>query len=313
MEDKQELSEQQKKSLSLSDHLQHIDRAEILAFNNCFGNKRELASQFKDVQKLSKRVEKPVLHLSLRLAPDEILTKNQLIEIGQACAKEFGIEDHQYICVLHKDTKEQHIHIAANRVGFDGKVASDSNNYKLMANLCRRLEKQYQLKEVLNPRAFLSPKDRMLPRYDQRKEKLKADIKLTLSKVSQYSLFEKEMKVKGYIVIKGRGISFIDSKKVKIKGSEVGYSLSKIENTLLMNQKLKQLEPKQSDTSFINHTLSEKNNLMNHKSILLGGFTENSSSNLLHQLLKNEPEVAETNPQLLKETKRRRKGLKINR
>ncbi len=96
----------------------------------CFGNKHELTQQFKDVQKLSRRVEKPVLHLSLRLAPGETLTKDHLIEMGRACAKEFGVPDNQYICVLHKDTKEQHIHIAANRVGFNGKVASDSNSYK---------------------------------------------------------------------------------------------------------------------------------------------------------------------------------------
>jgi Relaxase/Mobilisation nuclease domain len=80
------------------------------------------------------RVEKPVLHLSLRLAPGETLSRNQLIEIGREAAKGFGVADHQYICVLHKDTKEQHTHIAANRVGFDGKVASDSNSYKRIEN-----------------------------------------------------------------------------------------------------------------------------------------------------------------------------------
>ncbi|EOR95367.1 hypothetical protein ADIARSV_1479 [Arcticibacter svalbardensis MN12-7] len=50
-------------------------------------------------------------------------------------AEEFGVGDHQYICVLHKDTKEQHIHIAANRVGFDGKAAKDGNSYKRMSAL----------------------------------------------------------------------------------------------------------------------------------------------------------------------------------
>lgn len=144
------------------------------------------------------------MHLSLRLAPGETLTKEQLIEMGRACAKEFGIANNQYICVLHKDTNEQHIHIAANRVGFNGKVASDSNSYKRMAALCRNLEKQYNLKEVLSPRAFLSPKDRLLPRHDQHKEKLREDIRQTLEKVTFYSAFEKQMKALGYKVIKGR-------------------------------------------------------------------------------------------------------------
>jgi hypothetical protein len=238
LEDKRELTEEQKQQLALMDHLQHKDRAEVLEYNKCFGNKNELADQFRDVEKLNKLVEKPVLHLSLRLAPGESLTRNQLIEIGRECAKEFGVADHQYICVLHKDTNEQHIHIAANRVGFDGKVAKDSNSYLRMTKFCRRMEKQYHLQEVLSPRAFLSPQERLLPRHDKRKDRLENDIRKTLKEVTNYPDFEKKMTELGYKVIKGRGISFIDDKKVKIKGSEVSFSLGKIEKILALKQEL---------------------------------------------------------------------------
>ncbi|SKA06605.1 Relaxase/Mobilisation nuclease domain-containing protein [Chitinophaga eiseniae] len=260
LEDKQGLSEEQKLQLSLKDHLQHKDRAEVLYYNKCFGDKYELTKDFKDVRKLSKRVEKPVLHLSLRLAPGESLSKDKLMEIGRECAKEFGVSDNQYICVLHKDTNEQHIHIAANRVGFNGKVASDSNSYKRMAALCRRLEKQYKLQEVLSPRAFLSPKDRLLPRQDQRKEKLKTDIWQTLKKVRNYSEFEQRMQALGYKLIKGRGISFIDDKKVKVKGSEVGFSLAKIERVLTLKQELvtKQAEQKRYEAAIQHDTTNQQ-------------------------------------------------------
>jgi len=236
LEDKRELSEEKKLALAMQDRLQHKERAEVLEYNKCFGNKYELTQQFKDVRKLSRRVEKPMLHLTLRLAPEDTLTKEQLREIGRECAKEFRIADNQYICVLHKDTKEQHIHIASNRVGFDGKVANDSNSYKRMAELCRRLEKKYSLQEVLSPRAFLSPKDRLLPRHDSRKEKLKEDIQQTLKYASSCLAFERHMRELGYKVLKGRGICFIDDKKVKIKGSEVGFSLMKIEKILHQKQ-----------------------------------------------------------------------------
>lgn len=245
LRDKKELSEEQKLQLSLKDNLQHKNRAEILDYNKCFGNLKELSSQFIDVAKLSKRVEKPVFHFSLRLAPNETLTKNQFIEIGRECAKEFGVADNQYICILHKDTKEQHIHVVANRVGFNGKVASDSNSYKRMAALCRRLEKQYKLQEVLSPRAFLSAKERLLPRQDIRKERLKTNIRQTLEQVHNYQVFEQKMQTLGYKVIKGRGISFIDDKKVKIKGSEVGFSLAKIEQVLGVKQKLETAQANQ--------------------------------------------------------------------
>lgn len=246
LQDKKELSEEKKQELSLKDSLQHKNRAEVLSYNKCFGNLKELSGQFIDVAKLSKRVEKPVFHFSLRLAPGETLTKNQLTEVGRECAKEFGVADNQYICVLHKDTNEQHIHIVANRVGYNSKVASDSNSYKRMAALCRKLEKQYKLQEVLSPRAFLSPKDRLLPRQDKRKEKLKTDIRQTLEKVHNYAEFEQRMQALGYKLVKGRGISFIDDKKVKVKGSEVGFSLAKIEKVLALKQELttKQAEQK---------------------------------------------------------------------
>lgn len=42
--------------------------------------------------------------------------------------------------------------------------------------------------------------------------------------------FEQRIKEKGYEIIKGRGISFADEKKVKVKGSELNYSLQTIEN-----------------------------------------------------------------------------------
>ncbi|MBA3829950.1 MAG: relaxase/mobilization nuclease domain-containing protein [Taibaiella sp.] len=308
LEDKKEYSEEQKQEMSIG-HLQHKDRAEVLEYNLCFGsNARELANQFKEVEKLSRRVEKPVLHISLSLAPEDNLTKNQLIELSQECAKEFGIADNQYISVLHKDTDHQHIHIAANRVGFDGKVASDKNDFKRMAALCRRLEQQYQLKEVLSPRKFLSPKERLLPRQDIRKDKLRTDIRQTLEKVNQYPAFEQHMKALGYKVIKARGICFIDDKKVKIKGSEVGFSLAKIEKILDLKQQLdvQQAMRKQSQTG--NYSRSGQQMLMQNSGYEPAGkSTETQLSNIIDQLLKPEYGANYVSPDLNEGYKRKKK------
>jgi hypothetical protein len=322
LEDKNELTEAMKLQLAHMDKLQHKDRAEVLEYNKCFGNKYELAEQFHDVAKLSRRVEKPVLHLSLRLAPGEKLTRDQLIEIGREAAKEFGVADHQYICVLHKDTKEQHIHIAANRVGFDGKVASDSNSYKRMAALCRRLEKEYHLKEVLSPRAFLSPQERLLPRHDIRKERLREDIQRTLKEVSQYSEFEQKMKALGYKVIKGRGICFIDDKKVKIKGSEVGFSLMKIEQILALKQELglrqkeniRRQQPEGTKPHTSSHRLSIDpfpRSAENPAPVIR---TEKQITSLLSKLLEPVPQMGGAEPYELTEEylRRKRKRPKIS-
>jgi hypothetical protein len=240
LEDKRTLSEEQKQALSIREGVQHKDRAEVLEYNLCYGDKKELAGQLKDVRKLNNRVEKPVLHLSIRVAPGDHLTREQLAEVGRAAAEEFGISKNQWVCILHKDTKEQHIHLVGNRVGYDGKVASDSQNYRRMAELCRRLEKKYGLKQVLNPRKFQSQKERHLPRHDQRKERLKADIRVALRGSRNYPEFEKKMQQKGYQVEKGRGIAFEDDKKVRTKGSEVGFSWRTIE-TILERQRVQEL------------------------------------------------------------------------
>ncbi len=259
LEDKRDLSEEQKREMSLRDGVQHKDRAEILAFNNCFGDKYEMAEQFRDVARLSKRVEKAAFHLSIRLADGDYLTKDQLIELGEALVKEFNVEDHQYLMVFHKDTREQHFHIVANRVGLDGKAASDSNSYRRMADFCRKQEQKLGLTQVLSPKAFLSKDQQLIPREDQRKIKLKDHIRNTLRDANDYPAFEKAMRSLGYTVIKGRGISFIDGKKVKIKGSDVGFSLSKIERILSLKKELVNKQQEQKNFESFSRKQSGKN------------------------------------------------------
>ena len=310
LEDKRELSEEQKEHLSKAEQLQHQNRAEVLHYNQCFGDKKELASQFKDVQKLSRRCEKPVLHLSLRLAPGETLTKVQLTEMGKACAEEFGVGDHQYICVLHKDTKEQHIHIAANRVGFDGKAAKDGNSYKRMSNLCRRLEQQYGLQEVLSPSAFLFPKDRRIQRHDSRKERMRNDIRKTLEKSESYASFEKEMKAMGYQIIKGRGISFIDDKKVKVKGSNLGFSLSKIEKIMELKRQLRHEKEKSQQSrpeQKIQYRQSSKHQHENHDEVEVIEVMERQISKLLNELIRPEYATDGVDIELIRESRKKKK------
>lgn len=309
LEDKRELTKEQKEKLSEKEQLQHQNRAEVLFYNQCFGNKKELASQFRDVQKLSMRCEKPVLHLSLRLAPGENLSKAQLSEIGRVAADEFGVGDHQYICVLHKDTKEPHIHIAANRVGFDGKAAKDGNSYKRMSALCRRLEKQYGLQEVLSPMAFLPPSERKIPRHDSRKERLKSNIRNSLEKSASYPEFEKQMKTLGYQIIKGRGISFIDDKKVKTKGSEVEFSLAKIKKVLELKRQLQNeqavIEKTQKDGIQSNHFKTKESKPKTDDQIHLIKNFEKQISMLLNDLTRTEYGADEL-PSELKRTKNKK-------
>jgi hypothetical protein len=79
------------------------------------------------------------------------------------------------------DTGHQHLHIVANRIGYDGKAVSDSQNYKKIAAFCRAMELKYELKQVLSPRKYLKRDQRNIARLDIRKKKLKTNIKECLS------------------------------------------------------------------------------------------------------------------------------------
>jgi hypothetical protein len=322
LQDKKNLSEEEKQKLSRQENLQHKERAEVLFYNSCFGDARELSKQFKDVSKLSSRVEKPVLHISLRLAPGETLSKDRLTDIAKACAEDFKFDQNQYICILHKDTRDQHIHIVANRVGYDGRAVSLSNDYRLMANFCRKMELKHELKVVLSPRIFLPKEQRLIPRQDIRKERLREHIRENLKSSSSYAEFEQKMKSMGYQVLKGRGISFIDDKKVKIKGSEVGFSLMKIEKILELQRQLKiqkslkktaaDLLPKLRKEQGQSPLTTRQKLLDMHRSqrdpeLSAIEKTEKQISSLIYELLKPEQVPDSISPELLKEARGRRK------
>ncbi len=217
-----------------------INRAEVLLYNQCFGNTKELIHQFNELRQLNQKLSKPVLHITLSLAQGETLEKSNLINIVQDCAKEFGFDNNQFLAITHNDTGHQHLHIVANRIGYDKKIVSDSNSYKTMATYCRKMEIKYNLQQVLSPKKFLSKELRKIPRSDTRKESIKKDIQDALLASRTYSDFEKQMQQKKYQIIKARGIAFIDRKGVYVKGSEVGYSLASIEKLLQRSPEHKQ-------------------------------------------------------------------------
>ncbi|HEY8690681.1 MAG TPA: relaxase/mobilization nuclease domain-containing protein [Chitinophagaceae bacterium] len=229
------------KKIKQENNLSQINRAEVLLFNQCFGNTKELVQQFNETRQLNQKLSKPVLHITLSLAPGEKLEKGNLINMVQDCAKHFGFENNQFIAIIHNDTGHQHLHIVANRIGFDKKTISDSNSYKKMAAYCRQMEIKYDLQKVLSPKKFLPKELRKIPRIDTRKEAIKKDIQNALLLSKTYNDFESYLKDKKYQIIKGRGIAFIDKKGVYVKGSEVGYSLATIEKILLRSPEHKQI------------------------------------------------------------------------
>ena len=88
-----------------------------------------------------------MFHAFLSLPKDEKLTDEKWQEIAKDYLKEMNIdiEKHQYICVRHKDTDQDHIHIVANRVGLDGSVWLGQHSAFNTIAACERLEVKHGL------------------------------------------------------------------------------------------------------------------------------------------------------------------------
>ena len=280
------------------------DRAEIICYNQCYGKTGELIQQFNEVRQLNPRLSRPVLHVTLSLAKGESLPNYKLADMARDCAHDLGFSNNQFVAVLHKDTDHQHIHIVANRIGYDGKAVSDSNNYQKIANLCRRLEIKHELKQVLSPNLFLPKELRNYQRLDERKQKLKEHIRQSLTGSRNYEQFEQKMKALNYDVIKMRGIAFRDQQKVYTKGSEVGYSLATIEKILAQCQEL-EIKHKQDVTQSRIHQQKPPEI---HLSFERERHILENNQEMLHDLLKPVPESVEAiNPSLLNQQRKKRK------
>jgi len=206
--------------------------AEILKYNNCYGNKNELIEQFRDVKALNQRIEKPVWHTSLSFSQKDIVEKKHILEIIEKFAKTFGFEENQYLAVQHHDTRHKHVHIVCNRVCFDGKSISTSKNYKKISEFSRTIEKEYNLEQVLSPKKFLDKEYRNKPRFDNRKNEIKKIVKESLSRSKSLEDFKNLLKNNNIKTEIGRGIAFIDNKGVRLKGSQIGFSLKKVKDIL---------------------------------------------------------------------------------
>ncbi|MCJ7941192.1 relaxase/mobilization nuclease domain-containing protein [Escherichia coli] len=110
-------------------------------------NVSDLTDEFKAVSSFRQDIKKPVFHAFLSLPKNEHLTDEQWQEIAKDYLKEMNIniEKHQYICVRHNDTDQDHIHIVANRVGLDGSVWLGQHSAFNTIAACERLEVKHGL------------------------------------------------------------------------------------------------------------------------------------------------------------------------
>lgn len=193
-------------------------------------DKKATVRDFITRAKTNPNLTRCVWHTSLSF--QDKLTTQQMHRIGKEWMKGMGLDNTQYIIVVHTDTDHSHIHIVANRINDEGWTISDSNNWKRSEGLCKELVRKHQLTPV--------PEERNEPIINREKLKGRDLLKSDINRVVRNVLLKCKSLDEFTIGMAGhgfkchtkfnpdntiRGVSF-ERDGISIKASDIHKSLS---------------------------------------------------------------------------------------
>ncbi len=103
--------------------------SEIIHSQHLIGeNPNEITEEFKLVQELNTRTKNNTLSfvLSPTVEDGNKLSDKQLSKIVKGFISEMKLTGHQAVAFVHRNKQHTHVHLYANRIGFDGKAYKDS-------------------------------------------------------------------------------------------------------------------------------------------------------------------------------------------
>ena len=162
----------------------------------------DLSKQFDGQAEINENVKKTTGHIALSFSPldRKKLTGNLKVKIAREYMERMGIVDTQWVLTEHFDTNAPHIHIAYNRVKFDGTVVDSKNERYRSQKIAREISEKYGLTpagEAERKMTSLSQDRQIFAQI--RREALEA-LKYSLS----FSEFEEELSARGVVLQKAR-------------------------------------------------------------------------------------------------------------
>ena len=124
------------------------DEAKILASDGVLlGTNTEMAQSFELQRQLNPKIKKPVGHIALSFKPEDKprLTDELMAKIALEYMQMMGITDTQFIIVRHHNTDNPHCHIVYNRINNEGKLISDTHDYRRNEQVTKALKSKYGL------------------------------------------------------------------------------------------------------------------------------------------------------------------------
>ena len=177
-------------------------KPEILEQNFVFGNDyKDLGKQFREVSNENKRVESPVMKVSINFDPKEKLSDAQKLEFTKKVMKEMGIreDNHQYMITRHSDKKHDHHHVLANRVGMDRKVIDYSHSIPRLEKSIDKVEKEMKLNNDLSKTRRYVFDEKNEKGYKVQKENFRSNREKVSTKTKSLGVAEKKDYIKNSV------------------------------------------------------------------------------------------------------------------
>lgn len=225
------------------------EEAVILDKNIISETPHQVAKEFKLFQQLNQRCERNSFSfvLSPTISDGKKLSLEELETINKSFLEKMGLQDHQYIAFVHKNTAHKHIHLYVNRIDYSGKAYDDqfiSNRSAHVAELIAIDMGLQTAREVQQGRQ--REMEFQHPEMEKIKELAEASLRERgVNSVANFVSFfnqaglETGLRAEAYNNKQGafQGLRFYAG-ELKFKASEIDRSLSKQNLELILEQNL---------------------------------------------------------------------------
>lgn len=112
-----------------------------------YEGRKAMADDISRPSRQRKPIKDPVGHISLDFHPGDTpkMTDELMTEVTQAYMKKMGLTNTPYIVVRHYDKAHPHCHIVFSRVDYDGKILTQTTNFKKNERVCKALNLKHRL------------------------------------------------------------------------------------------------------------------------------------------------------------------------
>ena len=164
-------------------------KATIVGGNMAGRNALELTREFGIGRRLRPGAAKPVMHHTLSFADGEDPGDTTISQAAERYIQSMGLDQHQWVAVVHRDKAHVHVHLAINRIGLDGSWWNATHDYARSQVIAAQVEVAFGFVQVPRIRLQLaiqkSLKDKVIlpPENGPLKPELDVHIKHVLGEI----------------------------------------------------------------------------------------------------------------------------------